>query len=136
MSQYIFQDLLSPKGLVLPKSYVDLIEGRSLPDIDPWRFLAESRDLSIYYYEDMRKRFSQAPLIPFAWINDQSGEYNEGWVVLACFEASPQSVSNCVRIYDYGVPKVSPWQNLSYASFEEWLAAAKVESARFKDGEN
>jgi len=79
----------------------------------------------------MLRKFPEAKLIPFAWINDQSGVYNDGWVILALFDAS-ESEEPRIRIYDCAHPKNTPWDNLSYLNFDDWIVAAKKESDRFK----
>lgn len=80
----------------------------------------------------MLEKFKEAPLVPFAIICDQTGLYNDDYVTLALFDGSDQSASPRVRIYDYGTPKKSPWDRLSYDNFEAWLEAAKEESADYK----
>lgn len=88
--------------------------------------------LSLSSYAGMLLKFPDRPLVPFARICDPGGLYNDGYVVLACFDGIDKSGRPPVRIYDFGKPKVSPWDNLSYANFEEWLQAAQTESARYK----
>ena len=77
-------------------------------------------------------KFPKVTLIPFAYINDISGLYNDGWVVLACFDSSSTQIEPCVRIYDYSCPENSPWDNFCYETFNDWVAAAQKESIRFK----
>lgn len=43
------------------------------------------------YYRAMLTRYADKPLIPFAIIDDQSGLYNDGYVVLACFDRPRQA---------------------------------------------
>jgi len=80
----------------------------------------------------MLLKFPGAALVPFAIIQDESGLYNDGWVVLACFDGERKEGSPSVRIYDYSKPKLSPWDNLAYSGFAEWFIAAKEESSRYK----
>ena len=70
--------------------------------------------------------------MPFALISDESGIYNDGWVVLACFDGENFSGNPMVRIYDYSTPQISPWQNRSYDNFLDWLEADKKEAADYK----
>jgi hypothetical protein len=87
---------------------------------------------SLSYYGGMLLKFPGRPLIPFAIVSDASGLYNDGLVVLACFDGSDISGQPPIRIYDYSTPKKSPWDNLSYTNFVDWIEAAKKESARYK----
>ena len=80
----------------------------------------------------MLLKFPDVPLIPFARTCDPAGIYNDGYVVLACFDGADTSGYPRVRIYDFGKPKDSPWDNQSYVTFEDWVAAAQKESERYK----
>lgn len=42
------------------------------------------------------------PLIPFAIASDESGFFNDGYVVLACFDGSDKSGDPKVYFHDYG----------------------------------
>ena len=132
MKPFLFNEPLLPEGFRFPQEYEALINSATWPDLEPWSFLAADKALSLSFYSDVLIKFPAAPLVPFACINDQSGFYNDGWVVLACFEGSDLSGQPPVRIYNGGTPKKTPWDNLSYDSFSEWLGAAKNESVRFK----
>jgi len=65
-------------------------------------------------------------------IDDQTGFYNDGWVVLACFDGTDTSGEPSVFVYDYATPKTLPWENLSYDNFPTWMEAAQVESLNYK----
>jgi len=90
---------------------------------------------SLLYSAAMLLQFPEAALIPFAIIQDESGLYNDGWVVLACFDGRNKEGNLGVRIYDYSRPKFSPWDNFTYSCFSEWLSAAKEESSRYKNSQ-
>ncbi len=132
MKPFLFDEPLLPEGFRFPQEYEALINASTWPDLEPWTFLAADKALSLSYFSHMLTKFPAVPLIPFAIINDESGFYNDGWVVLACFEGNDLSGQPTVRIYDSGTPKSTPWDNLSHINFSEWLDAAKKESARFK----
>lgn len=132
MKPFLFNEPLLPEGFSFPREYEALIDGASWPDIEPWHFLAANKALSLSYYGDMQIKFPSTPLIPFAYANDPSGFYNDGWTVLACFDGSDLSGQPRVRIYDAAAPKNTPFENFCYAGFKEWFDAAKAESIRFK----
>jgi hypothetical protein len=132
MKPFLFNEPLLPEAFRFPQEYEALVNSASWPDIEPWSFLAAEKALSLSFYSNMLLKFPGTPLIPFACINDQTGAYNDGWAVLACFDGSDLSAQPLVRIYDFGTPKKTPWDNLSYKSFGEWFGAAMNESVRFK----
>lgn len=132
MKPYLFKDPILPEGFSFPAEYEKLAIAGDLPNIDPWHFLAFDMVLSLSSYSWMLLKFPDRPLIPFARICDPTGFYNDGYVVLACFDGTDISGQPKVRIYDFGKPKDSPWDNLSYANFEDWLEAAQHESSRYK----
>jgi len=128
---FLFNEPLLPAEFEFPEKYIEFAQNNSWPDLEPWSFLASNKAISLSYFGNMLQKFPDAKLIPFAWINDQSGFYNDGWVTLAFFDASKLR-EPCVRIYDYGNPKITPWDNFSYQNFDDWIIAAKKESDRFK----
>lgn len=132
MKTFLFDLPILPEGFAFPASYRRLVENDAWPDIEPWQCLAKDMPKSLSYYGSMLQKFKEAPLVPFAIICDPSGAYNDGYVTLALFDGSDQGTNPRVRIYDYGTPKKSPWDNLSYDNFEAWLEAAKEESADYK----
>jgi len=79
----------------------------------------------------MLQKLPDAPLVPFAIVNDQSGFYNEGWVVLACFDGFDKSGKPRVYIYDYSRPK-KLLHDTCYNDFSEWLSFARSDSERYK----
>lgn len=132
MKPFLFNEPLLPDGFKFPGEYEALVNSASWPEIEPWSFLAADKPLSLSFYGEMLLKFPSMPLIPFACVDDQSGLYNDGWVVLACFDGVDSSSQPRVRIYDSSTPKSTPWQNLSYTNFSDWLDAAKIESSRYK----
>lgn len=132
MKPFLFKDPILPERFNFPTEYEQIAYGGTWPDIEPWHFLANNMPLSLSFYGEMLLKFPNTPLIPFAFISDPSGLYNDGFVVLACFDGSDNSESPRVRIYDFGTPKKSPWDNLNYINFDAWLDFAKKESIQFK----
>ena len=132
MKPFIFNTPILPKGFIFPLDYESTVTNGVLPDIEPWQFLSQDMPKSLSYYGSLLLKFPAKPLIPFAIINDESGFYNDGWVVLACFDGSDQTGSPCIFIYDYSSPNKLPWENLSYTTFTDWLKAAQKESFRYK----
>ncbi|MGY5777331.1 hypothetical protein [Rhizobium sp. LEGMi135b] len=132
MKPFLFDQPLLPSGFHFPASYLALVTPQTLPDIQPWEFLAGNMAASLSYYGFALERFAEAALIPFAMIRDKTGLDNDGYVTLAFFYGSSLADQPRVHIYDFARPKLSPWDNLSYESFDAWLEAAKEESAEYK----
>lgn len=131
MKPFLYELPILPDGFLFPADYLSVVMADEGLDIEPWRLLSKDMALSLSYYGSMLLKFPGSALVPFAIIQDESGLYNDGWVVLACFDGAKGEGSN-VRIYDYSRPKSSPWDNFSYSGFSEWFSAAKEESARYK----
>jgi len=132
VKKFLFESPILPDGFRFPETYRQLVESNSRPDIEPWTWLADNMPQSLSYYGAMLEKFKEGPLVPFAIICDETGLHNDGYVTLALFDGSDISDSPRVRIYDYSNPKKGPWDNLSYNDFEEWLVAAREESADYK----
>lgn len=131
MRQFLYNGPLLPDGFRLPADYRRLVSEKALPDIEPWFFLSRDMGATLSYYGAMLQKFPGSPLVPFAMVNDQTGHYNDGWVVVACFDGNDRSVNPRVCIYDYSQPNRSPWER-TCANFAEWLATAEKESVRYK----
>ncbi|WP_081262333.1 hypothetical protein [Ralstonia solanacearum] len=135
MRQFFYDTPLLPEGFSFPSSYLNMALAAHPIDIEPWVFMYENTGASLSYYGAMLQKFPDSPIIPFAMVNDQSGLYNGGWVVLACFDGSDKSGDPSVLIYDYSRPANTPWESV-YANFSAWLAMAGEESARYKAERN
>ncbi|WP_092333075.1 MULTISPECIES: hypothetical protein [unclassified Pseudomonas] len=131
MKPFLYELPILPNGFKFPADYLSVVMADECSDIEPWRFLSKDMALSLSYYGSMLLKFPGSALVPFAIIHDESGLYNDGWVILACFDGGGEGDPS-VRIYDYSRPKSSPWDNFSYSCFSEWFSAAKEESARYK----
>lgn len=127
---FLYELPILPEGFQFPIDYLNVVLAGDV-DISPWRFLTKDMALSLFYYGSMLLKFPENALVPFAIIQDESGSYNDGWVVLACFDGG-KGGGLAVRIYDYSRPKSSPLDNFYYSSFSEWFSAAQEESARYK----
>lgn len=125
---------LLPKGFYLPDSYTKYVERNSTVDLEPWEFLCNDLGLSLYYYGAILSGDENRPLIPFAIINDESGLYNDGYVVLACFDGTDLSGDPKVYFHDYSSTKKNiPWEERYFLNnFDDWLKLAKEESAQYK----
>ena len=100
MKPFLFREPILPDGFRFPDEYEQLARNGNWPDIEPWSFLAEDMPMSLSYYGEMLRKFPETPLIPFAFISDESGLYNDGYIVLACFDGGDLSGHPKVRIYD------------------------------------
>lgn len=132
MRPYLFSGSIIPDEFIFPLEFLECIKGLSAINIQPWKFLADDMALSLYYFSALLLKYPESKLIPFAICSDASGLYNDGYVVLACFDAADIQKQPPVRIYDYSAPAVSPWDNLSFANFSEWFKAAKKESEEYQ----
>ena len=130
MKPFLYDLPILPDGFQFPIDYLTVVLAGEI-NVTPWQFLAKDMARSLFYYGAMLLKFPGSSLVPFAIIQDESGLYNDGWIVLASFDASEEGRTS-VRVYDYSTPKLSPWDNYSYSSFAEWFSAAKEESARYK----
>ncbi len=127
MSLEIYDKVL-PKGFEFPEEFIAIVERNH--DIMPWRFFANDNFLDLHkYFVLLRDKYPQGCLIPFAYIHDLSGFWEEGWPVIANFD--PNS-GNTVRIYAAEISHSSPWVNKGFANFVEWLGRAERESAIYK----
>ncbi|OZI35314.1 hypothetical protein CEG14_09435 [Bordetella genomosp. 1] len=129
MKPFLYQTPILPEGFVWPQAYLALVQSGAWPDLAPWQFLARDMARTLSTYGALLLKFPGRPLVPFAEIDDPSGFYNDGYPVVACFDGREPAV---VRIFDYGRPKQTPWDNLSYPDFDAWMAAAREESLRYK----
>lgn len=134
MSKLFFYDLpILPLGFSFPQSYWDLARGHVIPNLEPWKFLFLDMPCSLNYYGAMLQKYPDKPLVPFAILDDPSGTFNDGYVVLACFDGDDRSGDPKVYLHDYGNPKRVDWPDRYFlANFTEWLRVAGEESARYK----
>ena len=132
MHPFMFDGSIIPRGFHLPQDYIDLLTKENLTEIEPWNFLAHDMGASLYYYGSLLIKYPEQPLLPFAMIHDVTGFYNNGMIVLACFDTTDLSHNPCVRSYDFSKPNLSPWENIFYDDFNDWLKAAKIESHHYK----
>lgn len=132
MTEYFYDSPILPHRFKLPQDYIDFSISGTSQDLCPWMILSVDMATSLYYFGSMLLKFPNTSLVPFALISDESGIYNDGWVVLACFDGENFSGNPMVRIYDYSTPQISSWQNRSYDNFLDWLEADKKEAADYK----
>ena len=134
MNKIFLYDLpILPIGFRFPKNYVELAQGQAFPDLDPWTFLFLDMPSSLNYYGAMLQRYPDKPIIPFAIANDETGFWNDGYVILACFDGDDRGGDPKVYFHDYGSPENVDWADrYSLLNFSEWLLVAREESARYK----
>lgn len=130
---FFYGSPILPAGFSFPQSYLELAQGHDIPDLEPWEFLFLNMPSSLNYYGAMLQKYPDKPLIPFAIIDDKSGFYDGGYVVLACFDGDDKSGDPKVYFHDYSNPKRVEWADRhSLPNFSEWLRVAGEESARYK----
>ncbi|GHC31965.1 hypothetical protein GCM10010082_27850 [Kushneria pakistanensis] len=132
MKAYLYDSPVLPDGFKLPKAYIDFAISSDSQDLLPWKIMAGDMAACLSYFGAMLLKFPNRPLVPFAIVHDESGVYNDGWIVLACFDGTDLSGDPPVRIYDYSRPKVFPWDEKPYQNFSAWLETAKNESSDYK----
>lgn len=131
MKNYIFETSLLPEGFKYPANYLAMVNAGDYPKLTPWEFLANDVPQALCYFGSLMMRYPKVPLIPFAIINDQSGAFNGGWVVLACFDGRDKSGNPKVFIYDYEKSKLAPWDNISFDDFSKWIKYAEQQSQKY-----
>ena len=124
---------ICPQGFILPKQFENILQTKEFLDIRPWRFFINQENDLIRFKDLFKKKYPTNTLIPFAYIHDMNGFYNDGYPVVASFDVTEKKSSTLIRIYDFSVPNHSPWDNLSYFSFDGWLDMAKEESLLYKN---
>lgn len=134
MSPFLFENLLMNTEFIYPAKYLDFASEKSSILIEPWFILFADEKKSLHYNRVLQKKFPESFFIPFALNHDISGFWNDGWPVLACFDAK-NSLGE-VYIYDFENPTTSPYNNFSYDTFLLWLNAANEESKLYKEERN
>lgn len=130
---FFYDSPILPSGFGFPQSYLQLARGEVMPDLQPWKFLFLDMPSSLTYYGAMLQKYPDKTLIPFAILADPSGAFNDGYVVLACFDGDDRSGNPKVYFHDYANPRRVDWSDRYFlTNFTEWLRVAKEESARYK----
>lgn len=130
---FLYDTPLLPAGFKFPQSYLDLAFSGDAPDMAPWEFLYRDMPRSLSYYGAMLQQYPDKPLVPFAIANDQSGLFNDGYVVLACFDGDDRSGNPKIYYHDYASSARISWaERHCIASFDEWLRIEAEESDRYK----
>lgn len=131
----LYDQNILPVGFKFPEKYTVLMSENFEEDIEPWRFLRRSDDITLSHYASMCEKYVNKKLIPFAIAVDLSGYYNDGYVVLACFDGDDPSGNSKIYFHDYGPPiKEIDWsKRYSLDGFDAWLEFARAESAHYKE---
>lgn len=131
---FLYNFPILPNGFVFPKTYIDLIMNNNIIEIEPWSFLCRDKGMSLSYYGSMLIKYKDHPLVPFAIADDQSGFFNDGYIILACFDGKDTSGDPKVYFHDYGYRGEEPsWENRYHLdNFSTWFVLAKEESAQYK----
>jgi len=131
---FLYEQPILPKGFSFPSSYVELAKNGLIDNLEPWLLLYNDMATSLSYYGSMLLKYKEHCLIPFAVASDQSGIFNDGYVVLACFDGNDHSGNPKVYFHDYGYNEQYPdWDKRYHLNnFDEWLKLAKEESAQYK----
>lgn len=130
---FLYETPLLPEGFRLPAAYLSLARLGQPMDLDPWQLMFSSMPLALTYYGAMLQRYPDKPLVPFALVNDESGLYNDGYVVLACFDGDDQTGDPMVYFHDYSIRSYPDWpERYSLRNFDEWMSMATAESEQYK----
>jgi hypothetical protein len=105
-----------PEWFRYPETLVELLDKETI-DFGPWQLL--HGESLLLRHNGLKKRFPQLTLVPFARRFDCDD--------VACFDVSIQHLPlKALIIHDFCSPG---WeQRGEYASFEDWLEAAKLEA--------
>ncbi len=132
-ARFLYQTPILPSAFEFPQSFLTVANRTQQPDLIPWQFLFLDMPRSLSYFGAMLQKYTDKPLIPFAIVDDKTGLYNGGFVVLACFDGDDKSGNPKVYFHDYSSAKRVEWAHrYSLASFSDWLRVAEEESARFR----
>jgi hypothetical protein len=129
---FFYDQPIIPENFKFPNRYIDISHGKEKEISDPWKFMFKDPVLSIFYLGSMLIKFSDHPLIPFAIAEDGSGLYNDGSVIVSCFDGLDQTGSPKIFFYNYAIPKKKISDLRQIGSFDEWLEYAKREAERYR----
>lgn len=118
-----FSPELLPLKFIFPQSYLLYIDQKPIPDLMPWWFLCEMKGMSDSWFKNIQKQYPSRNLVPFAKIDHTDD--------VACFDASTHAIDPIVHyVHAYASPG---WEDCGHViNFDEWLNAAKAESAQYK----
>lgn len=123
MDKYLFEDYPLPVGFTFPTSYVEMVSASEYTDLDPWWFLAENKELSVWWADILRNLYPSRSLIPFA----KHGGSDD----IACFDGTDTS-GNPKVYYVHAFASIG-WEHRGEAQdFEQWLKEVKAESDEYK----
>ncbi|MDF7671073.1 hypothetical protein PT276_07690 [Orbaceae bacterium ESL0721] len=131
---FLYNTPILPEGFIFPQTYIDTVINSPDLNLEPWTFLCRDMATSLSYYGSMLIKYPDHPLIPFAIVNDETGYFNDGYVILACFYGNDKNGDPRVYYHDYGSRnKDIAWDKRYYlTNFTSWLETTKEESAQFK----
>lgn len=118
---------VSPPGFRGPDQFIDLMAGE-YPEIDPWMWLLELKDLSEFWANYFRKQFPYLVLVPFA-----KNEFSDD---VYCFAGNDRSGDPAVLIiHGFTTPG---WEFRGmWRSFSDWyLDAQEQHVAWLRDRED
>lgn len=117
----MFEDQDLPAGFRFPDAYLKLIQDE-FPDLNPWWFVAEEPETATLLYRIINEELrSKKLLIPFAKIDDSSGD-------VACFDG--EDTSGNPKVY-FSVGTENDMSGIDWSeryclkNFDEWLEFAK-----------
>lgn len=119
--KYLFESRDLPRGFKFPQAYLNLM-ATSLPDIEPWWWLAPHKDSVIYWENTLRTQFPLRTLVPFA----KHGGSDD----VACFDGADTSGNpRVLYIHSFCSPG---WEHRGEANnFTEWLQKTEQEASEF-----
>ncbi|WP_239375156.1 hypothetical protein [Snodgrassella gandavensis] len=89
--------------------------------------------MTLVYYGIFLIKYHNHLLIPFAIANNETGFFNDGYVVLACFDGTDKRGNSKVYYYDSGNSILVDWAKKYYLNnFLSWLKLTKKESKQYK----
>ena len=115
-----------PTGFQLPSEYVALLAAATLPDIEPWWFLAETPDLLSFWTVTLQRQYPARSLVPFA----KDGGSDD----VVCFDGGDRSgAPRVLIIHSFTSPGwEGRWELPGFARWLE-LAVAEAAAARMVD---
>ena len=123
MSAYLYTEGELPEKFKYPSSYIEIMSMDIIPDIEPWSFICEFKESSVFWMGEVKEKYPTRRLVPFAKVN-----YSDD---IACFDGA--DTSGEPKVYYIHAFASAGWEDRGYTdNFAEWLKMARLESARYK----
>ncbi|WP_107759465.1 SMI1/KNR4 family protein [Dickeya sp. Secpp 1600] len=123
MNGYLYKEDDLFDGFKYPDLYLEIMSLDIIPDIEPWSFICEFKESSVFWMHEVKTQYPNRKLVPFAKMS-----YSDD---IVCFDG--EDTSGNPKVYYVHVFAAAGWEDRGYTdNFSEWLETARLESARYK----